>query len=58
MATLAKEGVSEALFHGILLPGSRFDPCANSQEVLNIMMASTSLDAQGGGFTETVARKL
>lgn len=58
MASLAKEGVSEPPFHGILLPGSGFDLCANFQEVLNIMMLLISLAAKGGGFTEMMALRL
>lgn len=38
MSTLGKKRVNEPLFHGILLPGSGFDLCANFQERLNLMM--------------------
>lgn len=58
MATLAKAGLSEPLFHGILLPGSGFDLSANFQEVSNVMMLLISSAAKGGGFTEMVALRL
>lgn len=58
MATLAKEGV-EPPFHGILKAScSGFDLCINFHGGLNIMMLSTSLDAERGGLMEMVALRV
>lgn len=50
MATLPKGGI-EPVFHGISLPGSGYDLCANFREGPNVMTLSTSLDTEGAGLT-------